>query len=181
MNLFSILLTHKNGLILAGSDGLVWLLIIICLPFLVMFLNSIYERNRGRFRNLTYSKRSNNNHASDRKVDIRLIKNFANRPSVVTMIVENNTFSSVDLDAPLVIFNAIFYQKTFRLRKVNGVQIYPLFLESGRVHNISINLNGFYSRNPRLRWFPFLTVKLKDVSGRKYAPVSVFLKPYWLP
>ncbi len=166
-------------IMLCSISGLTGLLPIIALPFVVIILNSIYEKKGYKigFRGKDSSRAGN---SLKDTVHVGLAFNGRHWKDGVILVVENSGPLSVNLEAPIILFHFLFLHRKFRL-KSSSMQPYPFFLNPGRSCNIPLNLNGFYSRIPRLRWFPFLTVKIKESAGRNLPPVSLFLKPTWLP
>lgn len=160
-------------------NGLTGLLLIIALPFVVIILNSIYEK-KGYKIGLRSKNSPHTGNSLKETVRVGLAFNGKHWQEGILLVVENGGLTSVNLEAPIVLFHFLFFRRKFRL-KSSVMQPYPFYLSPGCSCNIALNLSGFYSRIPSLRWLPFLTVKVKESSGHTLTPVSLFLKPTWLP
>lgn len=154
-----------------GPDGyaLVTLLAALALPAgLYFFIN--WLKNRGK----TPSGRPKQVHR--KKYTVSLEKNKLYYPDYLILRVTNSGNCDVDLDRPLVTFSNIWLKRNFRLKGTDRYHFYPLLLEQGKTHELSIDLAPFYRHDKRLKGFPRVTVSVNEVGSTRAVSQSVMLR-----
>ncbi len=103
-----------------------------------------------------------------RHIDVSLQKDRRYMPRSLVMVVRNNKRRDVDLEPPVLIFRKLLLTRKFRLKGMNHYQIYPLLLESGKVHELRIDLSNFYGYDKTLKYYYWSRVFVKEKGGRRY-------------
>jgi hypothetical protein len=134
------------------------LLIIILIPFFIYFFVQGL-RKRGK-----------------KRLVVKLEKNRLYFPEYLTLTIHNNGKKAIDIDNPLLVFSSLLMKRKLKLKGTNGYQFYPLYLESGKNHELKIELNQFYRYDRMLKKFPKATVYIRDVSGMITVSQSVQLR-----
>lgn len=111
-----------------------------------------------------------------RKVDITLEKDRVYFPDYIRMKVTNKGNVDIDLDKPLLVLDNFWLKRKFRLKGMQNRTFYPLYLEKGKTHHLTIDLNGFYLHDKKLKRYPKATVRLFDVKGRRLGSKAVYLR-----
>jgi hypothetical protein len=154
-----------------GPDGLALLIAIgILLVFPVIYFLYWYFR---KSKNKTTTSQP---FWSRKRVVIELQKDRKYYPDFIKMTVRNTGKSDVDLDQPLLIFRNFWTKRKFKLKGTSRYSFYPLLLEPGRKHDLTIDLNHFYRHDKRLKKYPRITLVVSDVNGKKFAPQSIMLR-----
>jgi hypothetical protein len=154
-----------------GPDGLA---LLIAIGILLLF-PAIYFLYR-------YFRQGNNKSGASKplwtrkRLVIELQKDRKYYPDFIKMTVRNTGKSVVDLDQPLLIFRNFWTKRKFKLKGTNRYSFYPLLLEPGKLHHLTIDLNHFYRHDKRLKKYPRITVVVSDVNGKKFAPQSIMLR-----
>jgi len=135
---------------------------------------------------LLFLKKRNSNQESTRKrgssffhrrgMTLSLEKNRLYYPDYLTMTVTNTRSSDLDIDNPLLIFSNFWIKRKFRLKGTGNHVFYPLLLEAGKKHDLTIDLNHFYRHDKRLKRYPKVTICIRDVSGRFSVSKSMMLR-----
>lgn len=112
----------------------------------------------------------------NRKLKVELEKDRDYKPRVLTLRVINRSRHDVDLEAPLLVFRKLRSIRKFKLKGMNRYQIYPLYLEGGKNHELRIDLSVFYNHDKRLRKYYWAEVKVQDARGKKYSSGYVTLR-----
>lgn len=111
-----------------------------------------------------------------RRLDIDLVPNRSYRPVSLTLVVRNQTRKDVDIEAPVLLIRKLWSIRKFRLKGINRAEIYPLYLEKGKTHELQIHLSVFHKHDPSLRSYYWARVLLKDKTGNRYATNYVTLR-----
>ncbi len=172
--LVSVFLLGSSKLLLAqnevGPDGdkLLYILIGIAVLVLVYLAAGRFSKNSSKSRNPSFFKRE--------AIHITLEKDALYYPDKLTLSIKNNGNTDIDLDKPVLVFDNFWLKRKFKLKGTNNYSFYPLYLEKGKTHTLSIDLERFYSHDKRLKRFPKAKVILANVKGRKLGSRSVFLR-----
>ena len=111
-----------------------------------------------------------------RKVAITLEKDRVYFPESLKMTVTNKGNVDIDLDKPLLVLDNFWLKRKFRLKGMQNRIFYPLYLEKGKTHHLTIDLNGFFLHDKTLKRYPKATVHLYDVKGRRLGSKAVYLR-----
>lgn len=111
-----------------------------------------------------------------KRVFIELQKDRKYYPDFIKMTIRNTGKSDVDLDQPLLIFRNFWTKRKFKLKGTSRYSFYPLLLEPGKMHDLTIDLNHFYRHDKRLKRYPKITLVVSDVNGKRFAPQSIMLR-----
>jgi hypothetical protein len=151
-----------------GPDGyaLLGFLLVVVLPVSLYFF----------VRWLQNRKASTRNHRPlfARKIlEISLGKNQKYFPDYLILKVKNKGKADIDIDRPLLEFHKLIFRRKFRLKGSNNYLFYPLILESGKTHDLNIDLKPFYSHDPRLKSYPVIRVTVMEMNGKYSVSRSV--------
>lgn len=111
-----------------------------------------------------------------RKIEVELIPNRLYRPDRLTLVVRNGSRKDVDLKAPVLVIRKLWSIRKFKLKGIDRAEIYPLYLEKGKTHELPISLGVFHRHDPTLRSYYWARVQLNDTSGRHYATKYITLR-----
>ncbi len=111
-----------------------------------------------------------------RKLTITLEKDRVYFPDYLKLTVTNKGNIDIDLDKPLLVLDNFWLKRKFRLKGMQNRIFYPLYLEKGKTHNLTIDLHGFYLHDKKLKRYPKATVHLFDVKGRRLGSKAVYLR-----
>lgn len=156
-----------------GPDGYIFLIglaVLIILPLLYLVYRKTFGKNR------SVGNKRKQGFWTRKKVTIELEKDRLYYPDTIRLIVRNTGKSDVDIDRPLLIFRNFWSKRKFRLKGTQRYSFYPLLLEPGKTHDLSIDLNHFYRHDKRLKRYPRITLVVSDVSGKKFSPKSIMLR-----
>ena len=110
------------------------------------------------------------------RVEVKLVPNRKYRPDELTLVVRNNRKQAIDLESPVLIIRKLWSVRKFKLKGVNRAEIYPLYLESGKTHELQIKLDVFHRHDSSLRSYYWARVLLKDTSGLTYPTNYITLR-----
>lgn len=110
-----------------------------------------------------------------KNVSVQLEKDTLYYPDNLTLTVKNKGFD-IDLDQPLLVFDNFWLKRKFKIKGMDNHLFYPLYLEKGKTHTLTIDLNRFYSHDKKLKKFPKAKIIVYDVKGKKVGSSSVFLR-----
>ncbi|MGE4586704.1 MAG: hypothetical protein AB7D05_05120 [Mangrovibacterium sp.] len=110
------------------------------------------------------------------RLSVCLIPDRRYRPRKLTLRIHNRGKKDLDIQAPVIRFSKVLQVRNFRLNGVNGFSIYPLYLERGRVHELSVVLSRFHDYDPSLRSFYWARIELCDTTGRTYVSGKLTLR-----
>ena len=153
-----------------GPDGylLLWFLLILAtVPLSWFFARWITNRWKGKPKGFGFSFG---------RLSVDLKKDRKYRPNTLTLVVRNNRSRDVDIDAPVLLFRKLWSIRKFKLKGINRYQIYPLYLEAGKSHELRISLAVFHEHDRGLRKYYWAKILLQDTRGRKYASKYVTLR-----
>ncbi len=170
--LFLLLVLASKGLFAQteiGPEGhnLFWVFLFILVP---LFLYAIYRLTK---KNKNQPKKK---FISIRRLHIILKKDKLYYPDVLNLNIENKGNTDIDLAQPMLVLSNYWVKRKFKLKGSQNKVFYPLYLESGKNHELEINLNQFYKHDKSLKKFPKATIKIADVKGKSYGSKSVFLR-----
>jgi len=150
-----------------GDKLLIILLVLLLLP-LAFFL---FKRMK-----LKGAKKWRPDFNFKNKLRVELIKNRSTRPDYLTLKVTNGGRQDIDLEAPVLCFRKLWSKRKFKLKGINRTQIYPLYLEKGKTHELGIDLRVFHEHDRKLKKYYWAKVNLADTRGRKYSTKYVTLR-----
>lgn len=111
-----------------------------------------------------------------RPLKIELTKDRQYRPNVLTLKVSNRSRKDIDLEAPILYFRKLWVKRKFKLKGVDRYEIYPLYLEAGKTHELRIDLSVFFNYDRTLKRYLWAKVRVTDTRGRKYSSRYVTLR-----
>ncbi len=111
-----------------------------------------------------------------RRLKVDLLQDRRYRPRTLTLVVRNVSKKDVDILAPVIMFRKLWSIRKFKLKGVDRYEIYPLYLEAGKVHELRINLSAFHDYDRALRKYYWGRVLLRDTNGRNYKTRYVTLR-----
>lgn len=153
------------------THNLLWIILLFLLPVLVVLLNKQYEKHKA---SAPKAKTVSDNN----KVNFWIERDTIYNPSVITIVIENNSATPVDIAPPVISFHNYIQSKKLRVTTINGQKIYPLFLDPGRIHRLAIPTNAFYNRDKSLKHFGFIKINIADVNGKKVASENIQVNKY---
>ncbi len=109
-------------------------------------------------------------------IRVELKKDRPLRPKTLTLQVKNNKKTDIDIEAPVLMFRKIWSIRKFRLKGIDRYEIYPLYLEAGKTHELRINLNVFHEHDRKLRNYYWAKVLVQDTTGKEYSSKYVTLR-----
>ena len=110
------------------------------------------------------------------KLDILLEKDKPLRPQLLTMTIRNTGKNEADIDAPILEFRKIWTKRKFKLNGINGNAIYPMFIGSGKMHQLRIETSTFHQYDRSIKSFYWARIILTDVDGRQWKSNTVKLR-----
>lgn len=173
-------LLRMTGLLLAaqpaatvevkGPDGYVLLTgiaLIVAIPLIFVLYRVIRPSSKSRGGRKFWKRK---------KLVIELSKDRLYYPDLIKMSVTNKGNIDIDLEQPLLIFRNMWGKRKFRIKGTNRYSFYPLLLEPGKSHEVTIDLNHFYKHDKRLKKYPRITVVVSEVNGKRFRPKSIMLR-----
>lgn len=152
------------------KETLVWIILIMAIPFLMALVIFIY-RILGNIRPIKLSR-----FFKKVKLQILLEKDKPLRPKVLTMSISNTGKNEADIDAPVLEFRKIWTKRKFKLNGINGNAIYPMYIGSGKTHQLRIETSTFHQYDRSIKSFYWARIIVTDVDGRKWKSNSVKLR-----
>lgn len=151
------------------GDKLLWfVLILVAIPIVYYFINKLVQKPGGQ--------RGRPVSVSWRKLKIDLLKDRTYRPNVLTLRITNQGRKDIDLEAPVLCFRKVWSKRKFKLKGINRYEIYPLYLEAGKTHELRIDLSVFHSHDRNLKRFYWAKVRVLDTKGKKYSSSYITLR-----
>jgi len=152
------------------KETLVWIILILAIPFLVVLLLLIYRiiKNSGPFKISRFLKIV--------KLEIELEKDKPWRPQVLTMTIRNTGKNEADINSPVIEFRKIWTTRKFKLNGISGNQIYPMFIDVGKAHQLRIETSTFHNYDRSIRKYYWARIFVTDVDGRKWKSNKVKLR-----
>lgn len=152
------------------KETLVWIILFMTIPFLFVLSIFIYRISR----NIKPIKLSR--FLKIVKLEILLEKDKPLRPQLLTMTIRNTGKNEADIDAPVLEFRKIWTKRKFKLNGINGNAIYPMFINSGKTHQLRIETSTFHQYDRSIKSFYWARIIVTDVDGRKWKSNSVKLR-----
>ena len=152
-----------------GPEGqkLLWVAIVLSLAVLFyLFALSPFKLKR----------KTGNPFSSKNKINIELKKNKLYYPDELELTIENTGKTAVDIEQPMLVFSSIWVKRKFRIKGTNNASFYPLYLDKGQSHSLTIDLNRFYSHSKTLKRLPKARVIVFEVEGERLGSKRVFLR-----
>lgn len=146
--------------------------IILVLLLIVVFLLAFEVRR------LLLNRRPLNLSRYFRKVKLEVIleKDRSYKPRVLTLTIRNNGKHETSIEAPVLEYRKIWSIRKFRLNGIRGNQIYPMFIDAGKMHQLRIDTTTFYEYDRSIKSFYRARVRVADVQGRKWRSNAVVLR-----
>jgi len=110
------------------------------------------------------------------KLEIKLEKDRPFRPQVLTLTIRNTGRNTADIDAPVLEYRKIWTKRKFKLNGINGNQIYPMYIDPGKAHQLRIETSTFHQYDRTIKSFYRARVLLTDIDGRKWKSNTVILR-----
>lgn len=102
---------------------------------------------------------------SNEELSLSLLGEPEFRPIVLYLRMKNHSDRTMDIEAPVIVFKRWRSSRKFRIRKVNESEIYPLLLDAGQTHELTVQLEPFYRKEPILRTATRVRVEVAEVNG----------------
>jgi hypothetical protein len=116
------------------------------------------------------------NLSAKQKVRVEIGKSRLYYPEYITLTITNTGSSDIDIDRPMLVFDNWWLKRKFRISGVEGRSVYPLYLEKGKTHSLSIDLSPFYGYDRKLKGYPKVNIVIYNVKGKYLGKHSVFLR-----
>ncbi len=110
------------------------------------------------------------------KLEVTLGKDRTFRPQVLTLNIKNTGTRDVNIEAPVLIYSKIWTKRKFRLNGKNGNQIYPMFIDPGKMHHLRIETSTFHQYDRTIKSFYWAQITVRDVDGRNWRSNVVKLR-----
>jgi hypothetical protein len=111
-----------------------------------------------------------------KKLEIILDKDRLYMPRTIYLTVKNIGNEHVDINNPMVVFSHYFIRRKLKLKGSEGRNYYPLFLDPGMSHELSIDMNSFFQYDPSLKKYSRLTVHITDLNGKVSGSKSIMVR-----
>jgi len=152
------------------KETLVWIILIMAVPFLFVVSAFIF-RITSNIKPIKLSR-----FFKIVKLEILLEKDKPLRPQLLTMTIRNTGKNEADIDAPILEFRKIWTKRKFKLNGINGNAIYPMFIDSGKTHQLRIETSTFHQYDRSIKSFYWARVIVTDIDGRQWKSNSVKLR-----
>jgi hypothetical protein len=152
------------------KETLGWIILILAIPFLVVMMLIIYRmvKNSGPFKISRFLKIV--------KLEIELEKDKPLRPQVLTLTIRNTGKNEADINSPVIEFRKIWSVRKFKLNGISGNQIYPMFIDVDKAHQLRIETSTFHNYDRSIRKYYWARIFVTDVDGRKWKSNKVKLR-----
>ena len=153
-----------------GPDGyalLIGIAVIVAIPVVLLLYRLLRPASKPRTGRKFWKRK---------KLVIELSKDRLYYPDLIKMTVTNKGNVDIDLEQPLLMFRNMWGKRKFRIKGTNRYSFYPLLLEPGKSHEVTIDLNHFYRHDRRLKKYPRITVVVSEVNGKRFSPQSIMLR-----
>jgi hypothetical protein len=107
---------------------------------------------------------------------IMLDKDRLYLPRVLHLRVTNAGKQPVDLTNPVLVFRRYFIRRKLKLKGSEGYRYYPLYLDPGKSHELSIDMNSFFQYDPSLKNYSSVKVCVSDLTGKFSAFKSIRIR-----
>ena len=158
--------TSAQSVIGPEGDNLVWFLFLSGLIALIALVNSILRKKKIKINQILYRK----------KIQIGLEKDRVYFPDILKLTLKNSGGKDIDLDCPALIFSNFWIKRKFRIKGTNKYHFYPLYLTVGSMHNLDIDLNGFYRHDNKLKKYPKVKVAISDTKGNRLGSKTIYVR-----
>jgi len=111
-----------------------------------------------------------------KKISIEVKKDTLYYPDELILTVKNEGEKAVDIEQPLLVFSSIWVKRKFRIKGTNNASFYPMYLDKGQSHTLSIDLNRFYKHSRSLKRLPKARIIIFEVNGQKLGSQSIYLR-----
>jgi len=165
---FPLAASAQNEVRPEGYKLLWFVAVLVAIPVAYYLISRLVQKTR--------NQKSRSVSVSWRKLKIDLLKDRPYRPNVLTMRVTNRSRKDIDLQAPVLCFRKIWSKRKFKLKGINRYEIYPLYLEAGKTHELRIDLSVFYSHDRKLKRFYWAKIRVFDTHGKKYSSSYITLR-----
>jgi len=152
------------------KETLGWIILVLILPFLAILSVVIY-RILKNIRPIKLSRL-----LKSVKLEILLEKDKPLRPQVLTMTIRNTGKNEADINAPVLEYRKIWTTRKFKLNGVSGNQIYPMFIDPGKTHQLRIETTTFHQYDRNIKSFYWARIFVTDVDGRQWKSNKVKLR-----
>ena len=161
----------SSGVDVKGPDGyaLIGVLVLLLIPVVLYFFSN-WLRSKGK------KKTGTSSFFKKKKLTLTLEKNKLYYPDYLKLTVFNNGRTDIDLDRPLLTFSHIWLKRKFRLKGSRDYHFYPLLLEPGKSHELTIDLHHFYRHDHSLKKFPRITVSVNEVDHKNAVSQSIMIR-----
>jgi hypothetical protein len=111
-----------------------------------------------------------------KSLEILLDKDRLYLPRTLYLTVKNTGKAPIDMNNPVVMFSHYFLRRKLKLKGSEGRNYYPLFLDPGMTHELSIDMNSFFQYDPSLKKYSRLTVYVTDLNGKASGSKSIMVR-----
>lgn len=146
--------------------------IILVLLLIILFLLTIELRRLF----LTRQPLNLSRFFSKVRLEVNLEKDRSFKPRVLILTIRNNGKRETSIEAPVLEYSKIWTKRKFRLSGIKGTQIYPMFIDPGKMHQLRIDTATFHEYDRSIRSFYRARVGVSDVQGRKWRSNAVVLR-----
>lgn len=150
-----------------GYKLLIALLLFLAIPVLVFLFRRIFKKGQKQKTKISFWKK---------KLKVFLGKDKKYRPAFLFLKIENVSNRDIDIEAPILHFRKLWSKRKFKLKGINRQEIYPLYLEKGKMHELQIDLSVFHQHDRKLRKFYWAKIRFHDTKGRKYSTKYITLR-----
>jgi len=152
------------------KETLVWIILVMTIPFLFVLFVFIFRISKN-IRPIKLSR-----FLRVVKLEVKLEKDKPLRPQLLTMTIRNTGKNEADIDAPVLEFRKIWTKRKFKLSGINGNAIYPMFIDTGKSHQLRIETSTFHQYDRSIKSFYWARVIVTDADGRLWKSNSVKLR-----
>lgn len=152
------------------KETMAWIILIMAIPFIAVLAILVFRISR----NIKPIKLSR--FFKKVKLDVLVEKDKPLRPQLLTMTIRNTGKNEADIDAPVLEFRKIWTKRKFKLNGINGNAIYPMFIGSGKMHQLRIETSTFYQYDRSIKSFYWARIIVTDVDGRRWKSNAVKLR-----
>jgi hypothetical protein len=97
-------------------------------------------------------------------------------PKVLHLTITNIGKQPVDIGNPIMVFRHYFFRRKLKLKGTEGYHFYPLYLDAGKSHELSVDMNSFFLYDPGLKKYSSVTVHVTDLTGKFSASKSIKIR-----
>lgn len=152
------------------KETLVWIIIIL-LILLFAVIRFETQHNIKFRRNNTFSLLFRR-----LQLEIILSKDRILRPQLLTITIRNTGKRDANIEAPVLEFRKIWSKRKFKLNGINGQVIYPMYIDSGKVHQLQVETSSFHQYDREIKSYYWARIVVSDVEGRKWKSNKVKLR-----